>query len=62
VEEVGEAILHLELYSAGRDKYEPRWHDGIVLGVKDEMREILVGTDRGVVSARDFKRKAAGQG
>ena len=54
--------MYLELDSVGCNKYEPRWRDGVFLGVKDETNEIIVGTDRGVVKARDFKRKAVGQG
>ncbi len=34
VVELGEAILHLELGSAGHNKYEPCWHDEIFLGVR----------------------------
>ncbi len=62
VAEFGEAILYLELDSVGKNKYEPRWHDGIFLGARDKTGEILVGTDHGMVKARDSKRKLAGQG
>ena len=56
IAEFGERVFYLKLDSAGKNKYDVRWNEGIFLGVMDESNEILVGTREGVVKAKDFKR------
>ena len=48
--------------SAGKDKFDARWKEGVWLGVRMESGESLIGTDGGVVKARDFSRKAENGG
>ena len=42
----------------GRDKGESRWNEGHFLGVRNETGELIIGTNQGIVKARDFKRIA----
>ena len=35
---------------------DTRWENGIWLGVRDESGEIIIGTNKGVIKARTFKR------
>ena len=44
--------------TAGRDKFDVRWQEGIWLGVRLESGESVIGTNEGVVKARDFRRKS----
>ena len=34
-----------------------RWHEGIWLGIGDETGEVIIGTNEGVVKAKDFRRR-----
>ena len=44
------------LESCVNRKLESRWESGIWLDVCDEIAEIIVGTARGTIKARDFER------
>ena len=57
VAEFGECVWYLKSDSAGRDKYGSRWHEGVWLGIFNETGECIIGTDEGVVKAKDFRRK-----
>ena len=43
---------------AKRDKGESRWSEGHFLGVRNETGELIIGTEEGIVKARDFKKLA----
>jgi hypothetical protein len=62
VAEFGECVLYAPAASAGKDKFDARWKEGVWLGVRMESGESLIGTDGGVVKARDFRRKAENGG
>jgi hypothetical protein len=62
VAEFGECVLYAPADSAGKDKFDVRWREGVWLGVRMESGESLIGTDGGVVKARDFRRKAENGG
>ncbi len=53
--EFEECVLHAPAMSAGRDKFDARWKDGVWLGVRMESGESLIGTSEGVVKARDLR-------
>ena len=57
VAEFGENVWYLQANSAGENKYEVRWQEGAWLGVRLESGEAIIGTSKGVVKARDFRRK-----
>ncbi len=57
VAEFGECVLYLPALSAGRDKFDVRWREGVWLGIRMESEESIIGTSEGVVKARDFRRK-----
>ena len=57
VAEFGENVWYLKSDSAGKNKYANRWQEGIWLGITDDTGESIVGTDEGVVKAKDFRRK-----
>ena len=57
VAEFGECVWYLKSGSAGTNKFDPRWYEGVWLGVRDETGEAIVGTKDGVVKRRDFRRK-----
>ncbi len=48
--------------SAGNDKFDAGWKEGVWLGVPVESGESLTGTGEGVVKARDLRRKAENGG
>ena len=52
----GENVWYLKLASAGRHKFDPRWDNGIYLGIIDDTGEVTIGTDKGAVKAKDFRR------
>ena len=58
VAEIGESVLYLKAGTQGKNKFVPRWEQGIWLGIRDETSEVIIGTDMGTVKARDFKRIA----
>jgi hypothetical protein len=43
------------------NKLEPQWRDGVWLGVDARTDEVYVGTEEGVVRARDIRRRPADQ-
>ncbi len=43
--------------SAGKDKFDARWKEGVWLGLRMESGESLIGTNEVVVQARDFRGK-----
>ena len=43
--------------SVGKDKLNSRWEDGVFVGIRERSGEILIGTHKGVVKARAFRRK-----
>ena len=49
--------MYLPALSAGRDKFDVRWREGVWLGIRAESGESIIGTNEGVVKARDFRRK-----
>ena len=55
--EFGESVWYLPANSAGKNKFETRWREGVWLGVRLESGEAIVGTSEGVLKARDFRRK-----
>ena len=57
VAEFGENVWYLKSDSAGKNKYANRWQEGIWLGITEDTGETVVGTDEGVVKAKDFRRK-----
>ncbi len=50
VSEWGECVLYCRLNSVGENKSEPRWKEGVWLGVKDTTGEAIIGT-------RDWKHQ-----
>ena len=52
----GEHIWYLRQNSVGQDKFNTRWSEGIYLGVINDSGETIVGTEQGIVKARDFRR------
>ncbi len=54
--ELVECLMHLPEASAGKNKFDVRWTDG-VLGNKLERGESIIGTADGVAQARDFRRE-----
>ena len=61
VTEWGECVLYCRLDSAGENKFDSRWEEGVWLGVKDNTGEAIIGTDKGIVKARDWKHQATHQ-
>ena len=62
--EWGECVQYCRLGSAGTDKAaedEYRWVKGIFLGHNDVSGEVTIGTELGVVKARDIKRYATNE-
>ncbi len=62
VAEFGECVLYAPAASAGKDKFDTRWDEGVWLGIRMESRESFIGANEGVVKARDFRRKAENGG
>ncbi len=56
VADFGECVMYLRPETVGKDKAESRWEEGAWLGVRDESGEIIIGTNKGVIKARTFKR------
>ena len=61
VADFAECIYYLKLKSKEDKSWEERWAEGVWLGVREESGEILVGTEKGIVRARAFERKASEQ-
>ena len=36
---------------------QPRWETGVWLGIRDESGDVIIGTGKGVLKARAFRRK-----
>ncbi len=49
VAEFGECVWYAPALSAGRDKFDARWREGVWLEVKLESGESIIGTSEGVV-------------
>ena len=58
VTEFGECVYHLKLKTKGIHTWEDRWAEGIWLGVREELGELIIGTSEGVVKARTWAKKA----
>ncbi len=59
VTEFGESVMYIRAESVGKDKYNSRWEEGVFLGIREESGEIIVGTEKGVIKARAFRRKGS---
>ena len=46
-------------FTKGVASVEPRWEDGIFLGVSDRSDELYVGTERGMHKVRTVRRREA---
>ncbi len=57
VADFGECVMCLPAASVGKNKFDVRWEDGAWLGIEMESGESIIGTARGVVKARNFRRK-----
>ena len=56
--EFGENVLFLRPNTRGKDKFEVRWEEGLWLGIHEQSNEVIIGTDKGVLKARDVRRRA----
>ena len=56
---IGQCVHYLPLVSKSQklNKLEPKWSDGVFLGMKETTSEYLVGTNKGVVRTRSIKLK-----
>lgn len=55
--EFGERILYYKIEEqANKEDFEPRWHQGIWLGVDLDTMQKVVGTEHGVVKSNTIKR------
>jgi hypothetical protein len=59
VTEFGECVWYMRNKTSRRGKLESRWESGVFLGIREESNEILVGTPKGVLKARTFRRKGS---
>ena len=55
--EFGQCVMYLRPGSKGENKFEPRWEEGVWLGIADRTNEVIVGTKEGVIKARDIRRR-----
>ncbi len=39
----GEGVLYPMSESVGKDKYNSRWEEGVVVGIREESGELIVG-------------------
>jgi hypothetical protein len=51
--------MYIRAESVGKDKYNSRWEEGVFIGVREESGEIIIGTEKGVIKARAFRRKGS---
>ena len=56
VVEFGKRILWQPLDQLEQGKLNPRWIEGVWLGVRPQTSEVIVGTDKGVFKTRSFRR------
>ena len=56
---IGESIMYMppKSKSDDRSKLEPRFQEGIYLGVSSRSNEVIVGTESGVTVARSIRRR-----
>ena len=59
VAEFGEHVWYYKPGVVGRDKLDVRCESGIWLGIRDESGEVIIGTSKGALKARSFRRKPA---
>ena len=45
--------------SKGIAKAQPRWENGVFLGVRDESGEYIIGTKEGAIKVRTIRRKGS---
>ena len=45
--EFGECVMYRPPDKKGRDKFEPRWSEGVWLGIADRTMEVIIGTSEG---------------
>ena len=55
--EFGECVSFLPADYAKQGKMEPRWKEGVYLGIRLESSEMLVGNEDGVSKCRSLRRK-----
>ncbi len=55
--DVGERMLRAPATSAGKDKFDVRWKEGVWLGDRWESGESLIGASEGFAKAGDLRRK-----
>ena len=55
--EIGQCVMYMPPGIRGKDKFEPRWADGVWLGIVDRTNEGIIGTEEGVIKMRDVNRK-----
>ena len=55
--ELGECIWYLKPQSAGVNKLDPRWEDGIYAGLRIESGEIYVMSESGVIKVKHYKQR-----
>ena len=51
------AMWYLKPGSAGKDKLDERWGDGVYLGIIEESCELYIGTKEGIIKVRTFARR-----
>ena len=56
VAEFGENVWYHRPGITCKDKLDVRWESGIWLGVRDESGEVVIGTEKGVLKTRSFRR------
>ena len=59
VTEFGECVWYYKPNKKQRGKIEPRWADGVFLGIREESGEVIIGTSEGVFKCRAFRRKGS---
>ncbi len=55
VAEFGESVSRAPAMSAGKHDFGARWEEGVLLGVRQESSESLIGASEGVAKVRDFR-------
>ncbi len=56
--EFGEGVRYIMPESAGKDKWDVRWREGIFLVIRDSSGEFIVGTTEGAIKVRGIRRLA----
>ncbi len=51
--------MYLKAQSKGKAKMDLRWGDGVWLGIREELEEHIVGTDKGVIKCRSRRIKGS---